>query len=91
MAKKTTNTEWQKEYIALDIIGSPDGTQRWMPGAAIWLSDAKALPLLLKGSIEPAASNTNPPQPAPELVQVVEAGQSAALNEEATNGGADGT
>lgn len=90
MAKKTT-TEGQKEYIALDIIGSQDGMQRWMPGATIWLSDAKALPLLQKGSIEPASSNTNPPQPTPDPVQVVEPGQSAALNEGATDGSVDGT
>lgn len=89
MAKKIVDNG-QKEYIALDIIGSPDGTQRWMPGAIIWLSDARALPMLQKGSIEPAPGNANPPTPAPDIVQVVEAGQSAGLTGDA-DGSANGS
>jgi len=82
MAKKITAPDPDpilKQYIAIDIIGSPDGSRRWMHGALLELSDAQALPLLEKGSIEPGPSNTNPPQPPPPLVEVIEAGQSAAM------------
>jgi hypothetical protein len=77
MAKKTLT----KKYISTDIIGSPDGTQRWMPGSVIELVDERALPLLEKGSIVPHPENTSPPQPPAPITQVIEAGQSAAINE----------
>lgn len=69
-------------YMVLDIMESRDGSQRWLPGSTIELTDAQALPYIERGGVIEPLPGTTPPTPAPPLTQVVRPGESAALKDE---------